>query len=163
MMELRDVSYKGILKNINIKLDNNLMFIKGANGAGKSTLLDCISGVNRDYTGSIKGNDSIIYMNQNLYFDNRLKVKDFVQFIMELNDVKDYYGVFMEYVDTFNVKDEYIGIWDKQLGMLSGGERAKIFFTTLSMRDRQRYIFDEPYAGGDEKGEGRLLLPGMMS
>lgn len=53
---------------INIELKNGINYIKGNNGTGKTLLLDYISGIRKDNTATITGNDSIIYINQSIFF-----------------------------------------------------------------------------------------------
>ena len=62
MLELRDVSYsieeekgntKDILKNINLKLEDNFIAITGPNGGGKSTLAKMIAGIIKPTSGRI--------------------------------------------------------------------------------------------------------------
>ena len=128
MIELKDVCYKGILNNVNAVFNNN-------------------------YEGEIIGNNSIIYMNQTLYFDNRLKAYDFVEFVFELNNMKKKKNLFLEYIERFGNKKDFIDMLDKKVGVLSGGEKVKLFFTTLTFIDREWYIFDEPFAGVDTQGK----------
>ena len=53
MLELKDISYdvedgqeeKGILKHINLKIDDRFVAITGPNGGGKSTLAKMIAGI----------------------------------------------------------------------------------------------------------------------
>lgn len=153
MIIVKDLSYKNILDNINLELPKTVNYIKGENGAGKSTLLDCISNLNKGYSGEIKGNESIIYLNQNLYFYYRLPSKDFVEFILTLAGIKDYKTTFYDFVSKFSSVDQIDKIWKKPVGMLSGGERKRLFFSAISCIDREWYIYDEPFAGVDEKGK----------
>lgn len=150
MIEMTDLKYKDILKGINMKFPKGIMYLKGKNGAGKSTLLDCIAGLNREYSGEICGNENILYLNQNFYFDYRLKCRDFVNFVMQLENrrvtCEEFFNDFS--LDTQNAEK----LWKTPIGMLSGGERAKIFFHIISFIDREWYILDEPFAGVDEEG-----------
>ena len=88
MIKITNLSYKDILKKIEVEIPKGIIFLKGKNGAGKSTLLDCICKLNNDYTGTITGNESVLYLNQNFYFDYKLKCKDFIKFVMELEGRK---------------------------------------------------------------------------
>ena len=61
MLELRNISYEvnedqkeiGILKNINLKIEDRFVAITGPNGGGKSTLAKIISGIYRPTFGQI--------------------------------------------------------------------------------------------------------------
>ena len=61
MLELRNISYEvnedqkeiGILKNINLEIEDRFVAITGPNGGGKSTLAKIISGIYRPTFGQI--------------------------------------------------------------------------------------------------------------
>lgn len=150
MIKITSLTFKDILHEIETEIPKGIIFLKGNNGAGKSTLLDCICGLNRDYMGQITGNESILYLNQNLYFDYRLKCKDFVKFVMDLENIKIPKEDFFY---SFPLSQERIDrMWNTPIGMLSGGERAKVFFNIISFIDREWYVLDEPFSGIDEDG-----------
>lgn len=98
MISIENLNYKDILYDINLELPKGLYYLYGANGAGKSTLLDCISKINKNYTGSIRGNESILYVNQNIYFSQRLTSKDFINFVLTLEGIKHYEAYFYNHV-----------------------------------------------------------------
>lgn len=52
----------------------------GNNGIGKTTFMDLISGIMTDDNIKISGNENLVYMNQSLFFFDRLKVADNVNF-----------------------------------------------------------------------------------
>lgn len=157
MIEVINLAYKNVLENINMKFDREFNFIYGENGAGKSTLLDCISNLNKEFTGTIMGNDNIVYLNQYLYFSPKLTFRDFVMFIFFLEGIKGYKNTFFEYADKYGLVKEFEENWGKRVGMLSGGERRKLFFSTICCLDRTWYMFDEPFAGVDIKGKDYMV------
>ena len=58
MLELKDICFsrdsKNILKDVNLKIDNNKMVvITGPNGSGKSTLAKIIMGIEKPDSGTI--------------------------------------------------------------------------------------------------------------
>lgn len=157
MIYLENLNYKNILMDINLNIPKGITYLYGANGSGKSTLLDCISNINTGYTGNIRGNESIIYVNQNLYFSPRLSSKDFVSFVLTLEGIKNYKEHFYNYVECFDEANHFEKMWDKPVGMLSGGEIGKLLFSTMTCIDREWYIFDESFAGIDEQGKDYIL------
>ncbi|MGC3053984.1 ABC transporter ATP-binding protein, partial [Enterococcus faecalis] len=60
----------------------------GDNGNGKTLQLDYISGVKKAKRTEIKGNESIIYINQNIYFSDRLSGMDCLKFSYGLDGKK---------------------------------------------------------------------------
>ena len=76
MLELKDICFskdnKNILKNINLKIDNNKMVvITGPNGSGKSTLAKIIMGIEKPNSGKIFFNGKDI---TNLSITDRAKL-----------------------------------------------------------------------------------------
>lgn len=157
MISIENLNYKDILCDINLTLPKGLYYLYGANGAGKSTLLDCISKINKNYTGSIRGNESILYVNQNIYFSQRLTSKDFISFVLTLEGIKDYESYFYSHVKKFGETNTFEKIWDRPVGMLSGGEIGKLIFGGMTCIDREWYIFDESFASIDEEGKTYML------
>lgn len=153
MINIKNFTYKDLLVNVNMTLNKEFNYIHGANGTGKSTLLDCISNLNQKYTGEISGNNSLVYLNQNLYFSYKLKFKDFVEFIFSLEGIKSYKTVYFEYAEKYGLSEEFGKNWNKRIGVLSGGERKKLYFSTICCLDRDWYLFDEPFSGVDTSGK----------
>ncbi|HIU74762.1 MAG TPA: ATP-binding cassette domain-containing protein [Candidatus Pelethocola excrementipullorum] len=131
-------------------IDKGCTIIEGENGAGKSTLLDIVSGLVKEQNLEIEGNKSLVYMNQSMFFFDRLKVKDFVKFFYQLDGIKRH----REYIENFNDKLGNIldiqGLWDKQVGYLSGGEKKLVYFYIIMSLEREWYLLDEPFAGVDK-------------
>ncbi len=139
MIEIRNLNYKNILKGINVEIT---------------------CGINKEYKGEIINNKSLVYLNQNIYFSNRLPSRDFIQFIYGLDNIKHYKKNFFEYAEQYNLQSMFEKIWDIQVGMLSGGERSMLCFLGISTLDREWYIFDEPFAGVDE--DNKILMIDIM-
>lgn len=147
MIKILNLNYTDILADINVDFNKGIIYIKGENGSGKSTLLDCISKLNRNYDGTIECPERIIYLNQNLYFSNRLKSKDLVSFLCQLENIKDYKKSFFSYLDGYGIADTVRNIWNKTVGKISRGERMMLFFLAFTYLNSDWYILDEPFAG----------------
>lgn len=159
-MKLGRVSYPPILKEVTLTIPRGITYLSGSNGAGKSTLLDCLSGVNPAYEGIILGNESVVYLNQQLYFSPRLRARDFLDFICQLEGIKAYEQLFNAFLKTYDWVETYESIQHKQVGKLSGGERRCFFFIVICFLEREWYLFDEPFAGVDEAG--KKVMTNMM-
>lgn len=159
-MKLGRVSYPPSLKEVTLTIPRGITYLSGSNGAGKSTLLDCLSGVNPAYEGIILGNESVVYLNQQLYFSPRLRARDFLDFICQLEGIKAYEQLFNAFLKTYDWVETYESIQHKQVGKLSGGERRCFFFIVICFLEREWYLFDEPFAGVDEAG--KKVMTNMM-
>ncbi len=159
-MKLGRVSYPPSLKEVTLTIPRGITYLSGSNGTGKSTLLDCLSGVNPAYEGTILGNESVVYLNQQLYFSPRLRARDFLDFICQLEGIRAYEQLFNAFLKTYDWVETYESIQNKQVGKLSGGERRCFFFIVICFLEREWYLFDEPFAGVDE--EGKKVMTNMM-
>lgn len=159
MLELKNINFnrdgKQILKDINLKLDSNKLYvITGPNGSGKSTLAKIIMGINTPDSGSIIYNNKDI-TNLKIYERNKLgigfsfqqpvrfkglKVKD----LLSINNNDDELNNLLEQVGLDSRK--YL---DRELNNnLSGGELKRIEIASV-LNNNDFIIFDEPEAGID--------------
>lgn len=135
-------------KSVTVEFQKGLNYIKGQNGSGKTLLLDYIAGIQKDQTSCITGNQNVVYINQNIFFSDRLKGIDFLNFVYRLdNRIKEkqrFYDFVNKYDENNNLKVEKL--LKRQWGMLSGGERKFLYSSILLSLDRDWYILDEPFA-----------------
>lgn len=157
MIKISEFSKKPILYHVNMEIMEGITYIKGKNGSGKTTLLDCLSGIDKDYLGIIEGNKDVIYLNQQLYFYGRIKSKDLIQFFLGLNGIKDYMTYYESNVRLKRKKNMLRELYNKPIGLLSGGELKLLYFSIISSMDRSWYIFDEPFAQVDEDGKKDMI------
>ena len=130
---IHDLIIPHINKKIDIELVRGLNYLRGDNGCGKTLLLDYIAGLRKQKKALIQGNESIIYINQTIFFSDRLLG----------NYIKSFYGDSEKSKFVF----ELIG---KQWGMLSCGEKNFLYAVILLSLQREWYILDEPFAFIDE-------------
>ena len=164
MLELKDICFsrdnKSILKNVNLKIDNNKMIvITGPNGSGKSTLAKIIMGIENPDSGKIIFNGKDI---TNMSITQRAKVgigfafqqpvrfkgltvKDLIE-ISAGNNIKvcDACDIL---ADVGLCAQEYL---NREVNSgLSGGELKRIEIAMLAAKKSALTIFDEPEAGID--------------
>ena len=164
MLELKDICFsrdnKHILKNVNLRIDNDKMVvITGPNGSGKSTLAKIIMGIENPDSGKIIFNGKDI---TNLSITERAKmgigfafqqpvrfkgltVKDLIE-ISAGNSIKvcDACDVL---ADVGLCAQEYL---NREVNSgLSGGELKRIEIAMLAAKKSKLTIFDEPEAGID--------------
>lgn len=168
MLELRDISFdvdensktKGILKNINLTLeDNKFVVITGPNGGGKSTLAKIIAGIEKPSSGQIFWNGEnitdmsvtdrakcgISYAFQQPVRFKGITVFDLIQLATgkQINVDKA-----CEYLSEVGLcAKDYIR--REVNASLSGGELKRIEIATVMARNTAMTIFDEPEAGID--------------
>lgn len=164
MLELKDICFsrdnKSILKNVNLKIDNNKMVvITGPNGSGKSTLAKIIMGIENPDSGKIIFNGKDI---TNMSITQRAKagigfafqqpvrfkgltVKDLIE-ISAGNNIK--------VCDACDILAD-VGLCAQEClnrevnSGLSGGELKRIEIAMLAAKKSALTIFDEPEAGID--------------
>lgn len=164
MLELKDICFlrdnKQILKNVNLKIDNNKMVvITGPNGSGKSTLAKIIMGIEKPDSGKIifngkditdlsitdRAREGIGFAFQQPVRFKGLTVKDLIE-ISAGNNLKvcDACDIL---ADVGLCAQEYL---NREVNAgLSGGELKRIEIAMLAAKKSKLTIFDEPEAGID--------------
>ena len=163
MIELKDVSYiidnKVILDKINLKFDSNFTVITGPNGSGKSTLAKIIMGIIKPTSGKILYNNEDITSwsidkraKNGISFSFQMPVKFKGLTVLDL--IKLSSGEDMSVHDACMVLSK-VGLCAKEYinreidNSLSGGELKRIEIASVSVRNSNVTIFDEPEAGID--------------
>ena len=164
MLELKNICFerdnKKILKDINLKLENDKFYvITGPNGSGKSTLAKIIMGINKQDSGQVilDGKDiSNLPINERanigigFAFQQPVKFKGITVYdLIKLSAGKDITK--KEACDILSkvglCAKEYV---DREINSsLSGGELKRIEIATVAVRNSKLTIFDEPEAGID--------------
>lgn len=168
MIEVKNLSYtivednieKNIIKNINLKFDENKIYvITGPNGSGKSTLVKLLMGINNLTDGQIffdgkditnlkineRANLGISYAFQQPVTFKGLKVRDLLDVA---SGKKNDFNEICNYLSMVGLcAKDYINrsLDDK----LSGGELKRIELAMVLCRKSKVNIFDEPEAGID--------------
>ncbi len=168
MLELKNISFdvivnkqkKEILKNLNIKFDNNkFIVITGPNGSGKSTLAKIIAGILSPTQGQIffdetdithksiteRAKSGIGYAFQQPVKFKGLQVFDLLK-IASNNNLKIEQAC--EYLSKVGLcAGEYVK--REVNSSLSGGELKRIEIATILAKQPKLSVFDEPEAGID--------------
>ena len=168
MLELKDISFsaenngsnKEIIKNINLKTDDNkFVVITGPNGGGKSTLAKIIAGIEKPDSGKIFYNgEDITDLNITerarkgigFAFQQPVRFKG----ITVLDLLKIASGKNIKTSEACDLLSE-VGLCARDYisrevnSSLSGGELKRIEIATVLARDPGLAVFDEPEAGID--------------
>lgn len=165
MLQVKEVSFKGILKGISFDVrPGELVVITGPNGSGKSTLAKVIMGIEKCDGGellfggeTITEKDCVERARMGLAFSFQqpvrfkgLTVRDLLKIAASgseafLEDETKGVDVFLEKVGL-----EPVLYLDREINAsLSGGELKRIEIASVLARDAILSIFDEPEAGID--------------
>lgn len=167
MLELKDISYdvedgqeeKGILKHINLKIDDRFVAITGPNGGGKSTLAKMIAGIIKPSEGRIffdgvditeKSITERARMGISFAFQQPVRFKGLT--VRDLINMAA--GKPISTAKACNYLSE-VGLCAKDYigrevnASLSGGELKRIEIAMIIARGTKLSVFDEPEAGID--------------
>ena len=167
MLELQDICYqvtedsqeKGILKHVNLKIEDSFVAITGPNGGGKSTMAKIIAGIIRPTSGKILFNGEDI---TDLSIPDRARKGISFAFQQPVRfkglTVLDLINLAHGEPLSLNRACKYlseVGLCAKDYinrevnGSLSGGELKRIEIAMIIARGTKLSIFDEPEAGID--------------
>lgn len=167
MLELQDICYqvnedsreKGILKHVNLKIEDSFVAITGPNGGGKSTMAKVIAGIIQPTSGRIlfdgeditelsvteRAKKGISFAFQQPVRFKGLTVLDLINLAhgeaLSLNEACHYLS------EVGLCAKDYIN--REVNASLSGGELKRIEIAMIIARGTKLSIFDEPEAGID--------------
>ena len=139
MLELQHISYdveqdgdnKGILRDINLTIDERFVAITGPNGGGKSTMAKIIAGISFAFQQPVRFKGLTVKDLITLASGKNIGVPEACNYLSEVGlCAKDYI--------------------DREVdGSLSGGELKRIEIAMIMARGTKLSVFDEPEAGID--------------
>lgn len=159
MIEINNLSYKGILNQISFTIeDGDYLAIIGENGSGKTTLINCIIGINEVAHNSILIDGKCIscyrkfsqigfvsQINKTIY-ELPISVSEIFYLV---SDDRDKINSLMR---LFSISD----LKDMNINKLSGGQRQKVNIVKALLNDIDYLILDEPETGLDSKSRKDL-------
>lgn len=131
-----------------------LYLILGLNGSGKSTFLECISGINKVSSGSIKYEDKsfndvkgqVSMLLQKSYIFNTSVKKNIIKgLLFKEKKWEERLEKYNSYIKDFDLEK----LIDKNARTLSGGEKAKTALLRVAMLETKLTLLDEPTASMD--------------
>ncbi|MDF2890543.1 MAG: transporter [Clostridia bacterium] len=113
--------------------------IIGSNGSGKTTLLNILTGKDVDYQGVAKLGEWVRYafLGQEISFnsqENTIREEVLSRVEMAEPELLKYLSGYQFYGDDLN----------KRLEVLSGGERVRLYFACMMLKEQDCFIMDEP-------------------
>lgn len=162
MLEIKNLTKKFentiALNNISLTVyDGEIFSLLGPNGAGKTTTVKIISGLLKPTSGSVyldgidvvaepvKAKRCISYIPDEPFVYPNLTGREFLSFISEIYDIKDYDKQIDELAEYFGLSDDI----DRLLSTYSHGMKQKILIASALIRKPKLMIFDEPTVGLD--------------
>lgn len=156
------------LDNVNLTIKEKEIFgLLGPNGAGKTTIINCIIGLNKIDSGSIKIFDMDLEKNK---MEIKRQIGIVTQGISVYDDLKVYDNV-MYFGGIYGLKGKYLkecteealnftGLWDERKKFpkeLSGGMLRRLNIACGIVHRPKLIIMDEPTAGIDPKSRSNLM------
>jgi len=167
MLELQDICFqveedskeKGILKHVNLKIEDSFVAITGPNGGGKSTMAKVIAGIIKPTSGRIlfRGEDiTELSITERAKKGISFAFQQPVRFkgLTVLDLINMAYGEELSLTNACKYLSE-VGLCAKDYinrevnASLSGGELKRIEIAMVLARGTSLSIFDEPEAGID--------------
>ncbi len=169
MIEIKNLSkYYGKLcavDNVNMTIDDNKCFaLLGLNGAGKTTLISVLTTQLKPSSGTaiINGKDLLTESNdikkiinispQESAVAKNLTVRENLQLISDLYDIKDSQSKIDKVIEEFGLKEKTDTICKK----LSGGQIRRLSIALAIITEPQILFLDEPTLGLDVKARKTL-------
>jgi len=162
-IEIKDVTYKNVLKNINLVFkENEITSIIGKNNSGKTTLFNLIYGSISPDKGKIEissksendnysQNRDIFYLTEN-YKDElfSINILEDIKYRNKKIDFEKLYNL----LKLFNLNSQ---ILNKNYMEISNGEKKKILLIISILSENKVLLLDMPTSGLDHKGVQALI------
>ena len=135
------------LKGINLEFnENGIITILGPSGCGKTTLLNIMSGVDKDYEGTIVNVPNFDYLTQEFNLFEEMSVIENLRTVKNKQEEIDYY------LTMFQMYDHQA----KKVKLLSNGQKKRLQFIRALLHKPGLLLCDEPTAALDH--DNAILL-----
>lgn len=164
LLKIEHLTYKktrrSILEDLNLTLDSGkTVALLGENGAGKTTLMRIISGIAKNYKGTV----SVSGKTDQAHRKAIVSMTDALHGLsdgMKISEVKEFFTlVYPDFKsDEFDDLRKFMNLDDElKLGQLSRGMREKLEIALTLSRKADLYLLDEPFSGIDAMARKRII------
>ncbi|MGC8875659.1 ABC transporter ATP-binding protein [Thermus sp.] len=160
MVVVEELSKRGRLKGLNLRLSGGVVGLLGPNGAGKSTLLALLAGRLRPdrgralLLGRSPRDPGLLplraYLPQTPRLFPHLRAREVLVLAQRIKGLGP--QALEEAVDRMGLE----GFMDRKVGALSGGQRQRLALAASLMGNPAVWLLDEPTAALDPKGRERF-------
>ncbi|MGN1443509.1 MAG: ABC transporter ATP-binding protein [Acutalibacteraceae bacterium] len=151
---------KQVLDNISFSANpGQIIGLLGPNGCGKTTLIKILTGLIKDYSGTVKidNEEPGVYTKSIVAY---LPEKTFLPDWMRPVDAIAYYADFYKDFDKNKANElvSRLGLDPKQrIKTMSKGQQEKLNLLLIISRNAKLYILDEPFGGVDPASRSKIL------
>lgn len=151
---------KVVLDGVDFSVDpGQIIGLLGPNGCGKTTLIKILTGLIKDYSGTVKIDGEeigpytkgiVAYLPEKSYLPDWMKPKDAIE----------YFASFYEDFDKAKAEDmvRAFGLdFGQRLKTMSKGQQEKLNLVLVMCRRAKLYILDEPLGGVDPAARSKIL------
>lgn len=122
------------LKDVSVDfIAQGICFIVGKSGSGKSTLLKILAGLDKDYTGSVKGFDGAYYVSSGYDLLSQLTVKQNLS-LTRVSEKKT-----IKALQRYHLSD----CENKKVKLLSNGEKRRVQLIKALFMNKRIVLLDE--------------------
>jgi ABC-type multidrug transport system ATPase subunit len=160
-----------IIRNLSFSMERgDKKAVKGESGSGKTTLLKCILGFEKRTSGGIwidghaLGPDNVWDLRKRVVLVPQEPdlgdggVSDFIRRPFSFKNNKNLAFDKNRVMDLFREFKLDEDLWDKDVSLLSGGEKQRIALISALLLDREIYILDEVTSALDERIKKRVVF-----
>jgi ABC-2 type transport system ATP-binding protein len=149
-----------ILKDVSFKISKGeIIGLVGENGAGKSSIMKIITGLTKQFTGSVTYNNKII--DNDLIFSSFIESPKFIENISGADNIK-IFSILANHPITDSLNN-LIDAWglkkhlNKKVKNYSFGTKQKLGLIITFLFNREYLIIDEPTNGMDDDSRRHLF------
>ena len=151
---------KVVLDGVSFSADRSqIIGLLGPNGCGKTTLIKTLTGLIKDYSGTIKIDGQapgpytksiVAYLSENNYLPDWMRPMNAINYFADF--CKDF-----DKEKAIKMTEQFGLDMKQRMKTMSKGQKEKLRLLLVLCRNAQLYILDEPLGGVDPAARSRIL------